>query len=139
MSQTKIQKILVLDDDKIQHFLLKKKLSSMFPEVVIFLKSTPREAIDFLELNQVDLILLDLNLPEMSGWEIIGLLKENSIQSRLVLVSASVSAEDNERVKNDDFIYAIYEKPLNETALREIFNVWLFSGLELNNLINFGL
>lgn len=95
----------------------------MFPEVVIFLKSTPREAMDFLELNQVDLILLDLNLPEMSGWEIIGLLKENSIQSRLVLVSASVSAEDNERVKNDDFIYAIYEKPLNETALREIFNV----------------
>lgn len=123
MSPTKIQKILVLDDDKIQHFLLKKKLSSMFPEVVIFLKSTPREALDFLELNQVDLILLDLNLPEMSGWEIIDLLKENKIQSKLVLVSGSVSVEDNERVKKDDFIHAIYEKPLNESDLHEILNV----------------
>lgn len=123
MSQTEIQKILVLDDDRIQHFLLKKKLSSMFPEVLIFLKSTPKEAIDFLELNEVDLIFLDLNLPEMSGWEIIDLLKENSIQSKLVLVSGSVSTEDKERVKNDEFIHAIYEKPVHETDLREIFGV----------------
>ncbi len=123
MNQSKIQKILILDDDKIQHFLLKKKLGLLFPEVSVFLKSTPSEAMDFLESNDVDLIFLDLNLPEMSGWEIIDLLKKNSIQSKLILVSGSVSTEDDDRVKKDDFIHAIYEKPLRESDLHEIFCV----------------
>lgn len=123
MIQTKIQKILVLDDDKIQHFLLRKKFSFLFPEVLIYFKSIPSEAMNFLESNKVDLIFLDLNLPEMSGWEIIDLLRKNSMQSKLILVSGSVSTEDKERVRNDEFIHAIYEKPINETDLHEIFGV----------------
>lgn len=111
----------MIEDDKIQQLIFKKKLSHMFPELLIFILSTPTEAIDFLEENEVDLIFLDLNLPEMSGWEIIDLLKKNSIQSKLILVSSSVSEEDKERVRNDGFIHAIYEKFLNKTDLFEIF------------------
>lgn len=92
----------------------------MFPEVVLFFKTTPSEAIDFLQENKVDLIFLDLNLPEMSGWDLVELLKKNSIESRLILVTGSVSTEDNERVKNDGFIHAIYEKPISESDLQEI-------------------
>ena len=139
MSQTKIQKILILEDDKIQQLILKKKLSLLFPELLIFIHSTPTRAIDFLEVNEVDLIFLDLNLPEMSGWEIIDLLKKDSIESKLILVSGSVSEEDKERVKKDGFIHAIYEKPVSNPDLLEIFGISLFSGLALNNLINFGL
>ncbi|MDI1324697.1 MAG: response regulator [Algoriphagus sp.] len=120
MHLLKIQKILVLDDDKIQHLLFRKKLGFMFPEVVLFFKTTPSEAIDFLQENKVDLIFLDLNLPEMSGWDLVELLKKNSIESRLILVTGSVSTEDNERVKNDGFIHAIYEKPISESDLQEI-------------------
>lgn len=123
MSQTKIQKILILEDDKIQQLILKKKLSLLFPELLIFLHSTPTKAIDFLEVNEVDLIFVDLNLPEMSGWEIIELLKKDSIESKLILVSGSVSEEDKERVKNDGFIHAIYEKPIGNPDLLEIFGI----------------
>lgn len=123
MSQTKIQKILILEDDKIQQLILKKKLSLLFPELLIFIHSTPTKAIDFLEVNEVDLIFLDLNLPEMSGWEIIDLLKKDSIESKLILVSGSVSEEDKERVKNDGFIHAIYEKPVSNPDLLEIFGI----------------
>lgn len=120
MHLPKIQKILVLDDDKIQHLLFRKKLGFLFPEVVLFFKTTPSEAIDFLQENKVDLIFLDLNLPEMSGWDLVELFKKNSIESRLILVTGSVSTEDNERVKNDGFIHAIYEKPISESDLQEI-------------------
>jgi len=123
MSQTKIQKILILEDDKIQQLILKKKLSLLFPELLIFIHSTPTKAIDFLEVNEVDLIFLDVNLPEMSGWEIIDLLKKDSIESKLILVSGSVSEEDKERVKKDGFIHAIYEKPVSNPDLLEIFGI----------------
>lgn len=123
MSQTQIQKILVLDDDKIQHFLLKKKLGFLIPDALIFFKSSPSEAVDFLEANKVDLIILDLNLPEMTGWDFTELLKEKIIDSRIILVSGSVSIDDFEKAKNDRFIHAIYEKPISESDLREIFGV----------------
>lgn len=123
MSHLRIQKILVVDDDKIQHFLFRKRLGFLFPDLELFFKSKPSEAVDFLKVNQVDLIFLDLNLPEMSGWDLVELLKENSFESRIILVSGSVSSEDKQRVKKDGLIQAIYEKPISDTDLQEILGV----------------
>lgn len=123
MPNLRVQKILVLDDDKIQHFLFRKRLDFLFPDRVVFFKSTPSEAVDFLKANKVDLIFLDLNLPEMSGWDLVELLKKNSIECRIILVSGSVSPEDQQRVKNDGMIQAIYEKPIRDTDLQEILGV----------------
>jgi CheY-like chemotaxis protein len=123
MPNLRVQKILVLDDDKIQHFLFRKRLDFLFPDRVVFFKSTPSEAVDFLKANKVDLIFLDLNLPEMSGWDLVELLKKNSIECRIILVSGSVSPEDQQRVKNDGTIQAIYEKPIRDTDLQEILGV----------------
>ena len=91
--------------------------------MMVFFKSTPFEAVDFLKVNKVDLIFLDLNLPEMTGWDFVELLKKNSIESRIILVSGSVSFEDQQRVKNDGMIEAIYEKPIKDTDLQEILGV----------------
>lgn len=123
MPNLRVQKILVLDDDKIQHFLFRKRLDFLFPDRVVFFKSTPSEAVDFLKANKVDLIFLDLNLPEMSGWDLVELLKKNSIECRIILVSGSVSPDDQQRVKNDGTIQAIYEKPIRDTDLQEILGV----------------
>lgn len=123
MYQTEIQKILVLDDDMIQHFLLKKKLGFLVPNALIFFKSSPAEALDFLEATKVDLIILDLNLPDMTGWEFAEILKEKIVDSKIILVSGSVSTEEFEKAEIDRFIHAIYEKPISETDLREILGV----------------
>lgn len=123
MPNLRVQKVLVLDDDKIQHFLFRKRLDFLFPEMMVFFKSTPSEAVDFLEVNEVDLIFLDLNLPEMTGWDFVDLLKKKLIEVRIILVSGSVSSEDQKRVKNDGMIQAIYEKPIRDTDLQEILGV----------------
>jgi CheY-like chemotaxis protein len=123
MPNLRVQKILILDDDKIQHFLFRKRLDFLFPEVLVFFKTTPSEAVDFLKVHEVDLIFLDLNLPEMTGWDFVDLLKKKSIECKIILVSGSVSSEDQQRVKNDGMIQAIFEKPIRDTDLQEILGV----------------
>ncbi len=123
MSNLRIQKILILDDDKIPHFLFQKRLNFLVSDLVLFFKSRPSETIDFLKANEVDLLFLDLNLPEMSGWDFVELLKINVIRTRIILVSSSVSLEDKRRVQNDGMIHAIYEKPISDTDLQEILGV----------------
>ncbi len=123
MTTVKFKKILLLDDDKIQHLLFLKRLGFLFPDLVLFFKSRPTEAIKFLEVNEVDLIFLDLNLPEMCGWDFVELLKNNAIESRVIFVSGSVSSEDRQKVKNNGMIHAIYEKPISDTDLQEILGV----------------
>jgi CheY-like chemotaxis protein len=123
MPNLRVQKILILDDDKIQHFLFRKRMDFLFPEVLVFFKTTPSEAVDFLKVHEVDLIFLDLNLPEMTGWDFVDLLKKKSIECKIILVSGSVSSEDQQRVKNDGMIQAIFEKPIRDTDLQEILGV----------------
>jgi CheY-like chemotaxis protein len=90
---------------------------------LVFFKTTPSEAVDFLKVHEVDLIFLDLNLPEMTGWDFVDLLKKKSIECKIILVSGSVSSEDQQRVKNDGMIQAIFEKPIRDTDLQEILGV----------------
>jgi FixJ family two-component response regulator len=59
----------------------------------------------------------------MTGWEFAEVLKEKIVDSKIILVSGSVSTEEFEKGKIDRFIHAIYEKPISETDLREILGV----------------
>lgn len=60
------------------------------PEPVFFEASNGREALDLLETRRVDLIMADLNMPEMDGVEMIGrILAEPETRSiPVVIVSA---------------------------------------------------
>ncbi len=73
-----------------------------------------------------DVILLDINMPQISGWEIVSNLeKELPINSdlKVYMVSNSRHPSDLERAKKHDIIQDIMEKHLNvdffEKLLRE--------------------
>lgn len=62
------KKVLVVDDDDSVRESLKKVLQDAGYEAV--LAAGGLEAMGRCELDQVDLVLLDLNLPNQSGWDI---------------------------------------------------------------------
>ena len=62
------KRIMVLDDDEQIRESLLKLLRLEGYEVVLASEGT--EALDTLERNRVDLLLLDLNLPNKSGWDV---------------------------------------------------------------------
>jgi len=67
--------ILVIDDDAIIRDLLNQQLSSNFYNV--FEASKPSEAEKILEDNNIDLVLCDIIMPEMDGYEFCTIVRKN--------------------------------------------------------------
>ena len=67
------------------------------------------------------LILLDINLPDMDGYEVMRCLRENALTRRIpvVAISANAMAEDVERGKAAGF-YDYVTKPLDVNRLAQL-------------------
>ena len=83
-----MKKILIVEDDTDIHNLIKDILVKEKYEVVSAYSGT--EAISLIEKNDIDLILLDLMLPGITGEEIIKKVTDIPI----IVISAKISTED---------------------------------------------
>ncbi|MGB9598267.1 MAG: response regulator transcription factor [Minisyncoccales bacterium] len=79
------QKILIIEDDKFLAQLLKKKLEEEKLEVVI----APNGEIGLKNAPETNLIILDLLLPEMDGFEVLKKLKENENTKKIPVLILS--------------------------------------------------
>lgn len=76
-----------------------------------------REALIFLETNEVDLILLDINMPEFSGLDF---LKEFKKDIEVIVVTSESKYAAN--VINDRRVVYFLEKPIHEYGLKKGIN-----------------
>lgn len=120
MQSKPINRILLLDDDRIQKILTEKRLVKINSGIEFVYFDTPSEALEYLKSEQVDLLLLDLNLPEMSGWEFVDEVEKVSPKSKIILQSGSVDREEFQRASSDSRVSEIFEKPLTDSDLRSI-------------------
>lgn len=86
--------ILVLDDHQLFVDGLSHILSKLDPEASITEASSVSQATEILESNRdFDLVLLDLNMPEMNGLSLLQRLHEQSVRLPLVVISAEESVQ----------------------------------------------
>jgi adenylate cyclase len=109
-------KILVVDDTPRNVKLLADLLAVKGYSVVTALSG--REALAQLEAAQPDLVLLDVVMPEMSGYEVCRKIRENGATAILPVVMVTALDPTEERVKGidagaDDFLI----KPINQPEL----------------------
>ncbi|MFQ5667196.1 MAG: PleD family two-component system response regulator [Candidatus Binatia bacterium] len=86
--------VLVVDDDRDSVAIIASMLERRGYKVLAAASGT--EALGTIEREQVDLVLLDVMMPEMSGLEVLQLIKENAQTGRLpvILVTAKTRDED---------------------------------------------
>ena len=70
----KMEKILMIDDDVQLTELVDEFLSLQHYEVITV--HTPEEGLDFLKKKEVDIIILDIMLPEMDGFQVLRKIRE---------------------------------------------------------------
>ncbi|MBI4359164.1 MAG: response regulator, partial [Candidatus Nealsonbacteria bacterium] len=89
-------KILIIDDDKINQDILAQALKQNGYEVVSVFQAA--ECLDKIAEHRPDLILLDVLMPGLSGFDVLNLLKEKSIiPATPVIVLTALSEEANIR------------------------------------------
>ena len=79
-------KITVVDDDPEIDQLLTKYLTKKNYVVTSFI--SPKRALEYLETSSVNLMLVDMNMPEMNGLEVIKAVKESKPKLPIILMSS---------------------------------------------------
>jgi PAS domain S-box-containing protein len=83
--------ILIIDDDPVIRNLLKKNLSVW--DCDIHLGTSGQEAIDFVTKNSVDLVLLDIGLPDMEGYQVLKHIRRKTPDTLVIMVTGDVSVD----------------------------------------------
>ena len=93
---TTCRRILVVDDDADIQVLTRTVLASAKYDVST--ASNGRQAIEAIRASTFDLVLLDVNMPEMTGWETLRLLRADPVLADLPVVMFSVKGEIRDKV-----------------------------------------
>jgi len=118
--------VLIVDDDPIFVMMhkLKVKMSSIAdnPQTHHNGKSALESIIGNNEEDASYLIFLDINMPVMSGWDLLNALQVSPLATKVfvALVTSSVDKRDRERAKRYPQVIGFYEKALNADTCFEI-------------------
>jgi two-component system, cell cycle sensor histidine kinase and response regulator CckA len=117
--------ILVVEDERLMRRLLERILCN--DDTSVLLAADGQEAIDIYRdhKQQIGVVLLDLGLPKLSGWEVFNNLKQQNPDVCVIVASGYLDPDVKSRMYNAGVQYFI-EKPykLNEllATLRGVIN-----------------
>ena len=107
------KKILVVDDDTVFQNLAKLILSKKYD---VSTAKSGRDALTLIIMNKPDLILLDIIMPEMDGWEIFHKIRGISLFQNVPIAFVS-SLSETQGIENAQNLGAIeyFTKPIERT------------------------
>jgi two-component system, cell cycle response regulator DivK len=123
-------RILLIEDYEANRDLISRYLRLFDYEVVVASDGRAGLTTARMERFEIDLVLLDMNLPQMDGWEVVRHLKADEATRLLPVIAVTAHAMVGDREKGllagcDDYV----TKPLDFTALLEKIESLLFKEL----------
>lgn len=114
--------IWIVDDDPIYQIIVNKIIKRAVCHSAVDSFKNGKEAIDALQdtihknNNTPDIILLDINMPIMDGWEFMEELNQIEVLAtkkiKIYIVSSSIAIEDKNKSKNYNSILGYLSKPI---------------------------
>jgi CheY-like chemotaxis protein len=128
-----MKRILIIDDDEIFEFITRELISELYPEseITSFLSSS--EGLDHLQKsissknNLPDIVLLDIRMPEMDGFELLEELGKSHTPSdiqpmRIFMLTSSLDAKDYRMSTESPLVSGFISKPLEADKLSSLMN-----------------
>ncbi|WP_017814314.1 response regulator [Paenibacillus shenyangensis] len=120
------KRILLVDDDVRNVFALSSVLEGYRMEVTF--AENGREAIDILAQQDFDLILMDMMMPEMDGYEAMRIIRQMPGYDKLPIIALTAKAMKDDRSKCIEAGASDYvKKPIQTDQLLSLMRVWLYS------------
>ena len=125
-------RFIIVDDDPINNLICKEfiRLTVREPHHVIDFTS-PEKALEYISsyekqsaLQRPVVILLDLNMPTMSGWDFIAQFEKSAPETRdnfrIYIVSSSINPRDMEDAAANPRVKDYVVKPVSEAFIRRL-------------------
>jgi CheY-like chemotaxis protein/signal transduction histidine kinase/ABC-type sugar transport system substrate-binding protein/HAMP domain-containing protein len=119
------KKVLIVDDDMRNSFALSKLLSDK--GIIVRIAQNGQKALDLLAEEQVDLVLMDIMMPVMDGYETIRQIRAQPDRNSLPILALTAKAMKDDREKclaagANDYL----PKPVDVDRLFSMLRVWLY-------------
>ncbi len=127
-------KVAVVDDNEMNVKLLAEILTSLNVKVYSF--TTPEAAVKTLEEEKYDLFLLDILMPNISGFELANMIHDSKLNSAASIIFVTAMSDIDAKMHGYDLGACSYiEKPYNtELVKNQIYN--LLKKQKQNNVLN---
>ena len=113
-------RILIVEDDNSIRDILKTIVEATFPESKALAAECGQDALRAVNANGMpELILLDLGLPDMSGFEVLAALRDKGCAAKVIVITAEDGPIQRSRAARMDVDFFI-AKPFDSRALRTI-------------------
>ena len=132
--KAKSPRVYIIDDDQVVILLHKMQVvrQRLVENIEVFVDA--RKALESIFSigceDQKILIFLDINMPEMNGWEFLSLLQKqtNALEIKVIIVTSSLSKSDRKKSAEFKMVIDFWEKPMvadQLLKLREKLGDWL--------------
>lgn len=117
------REIMIVDDDRITVMIVRRILDICCVHADVSTFENGKLALDHLRQSQRRrLILLDINMPVMNGWQFLEALSEhgNADNVDVVIFTSSVDAADHNRASQYSIVRHYIEKPFTSSTIAEM-------------------
>lgn len=114
--------LLICDDSN----MARKQVTRSLPDgwdVDVTYATNGVEGIEAIRAGKAEMVFLDLTMPEMDGYSVLELIKEEGHKSIVIVISGDIQPEARERVKNLGALEFI-KKPINKDKLVEVLQMY---------------
>ena len=119
-------KILIVDDEEKIRYIVRRMLEGEGYEVLE--AEGGKECLEVLKSEKPDLILMDVMMPEMEGWEAAAAVKKDESNKGIIISMLTVKSEDEDKIKSLDEASADWHiaKPVKRDKLLQTVG-WLLT------------
>jgi CheY-like chemotaxis protein len=119
-------KVLIVDDNSVNIFLTKVFVQKVIPNAMIFESADGKTAVNICNEHNIDLIFMDVQMPEMNGYETTKAIRANAKNMKIPIIGLTAGVLIGEKEKClEAGMNAYYNKPLVKENVEEVVSKWL--------------
>ncbi|WPP52932.1 response regulator [Catalinimonas niigatensis] len=119
-------KVLMIDDNELDLLISRKLISKQVTSLEFTEFTDASQALFYLQElqeNEFDIILLDLNMPDMNGWDFLDeYQKLDAHKANVYILTSSLDTRDKLRSREYEVVKGYFDKPLKSNYIAEIIN-----------------
>ena len=116
--------ILIAEDEDFNQMVLRGMIEILYPNVTMEMVSNGQEALEKLQSGSYDLLLSDVDMPLMNGYELVSEVKKSGIAIPMICVTAFAISGDKEKLLMHGFERYI-SKPIDMEEMKTVLDPYL--------------